>query len=127
MTDAQRQTQRFVYAPSPVHYSNVALVDPTDNKPTRIGFKFLEDGQKVRVSKRTGAIIPKPPVELKNEAKRTLNAKDTEPEYALLKTFDERTLNPLLLASQRHREWQLPNPFVFSGQGAEKQDREEKD
>ena len=37
--------------------SNVALVDPSDGKATRVGFKFLEDGRKVRFSKRTGELF----------------------------------------------------------------------
>lgn len=43
-----------------MHYSNVNLVCPLTNKPTRVGRKILEDGTKVRISKRSGAIIPKP-------------------------------------------------------------------
>ena len=39
----------------PMHVSNVAVLSPKDNKPTRVGYKFLEDGTKVRVCKRTGA------------------------------------------------------------------------
>lgn len=42
-----------------IHYSNVNLVDPMTGKPTRVFRKFLEDGSKVRVSKVSGAIIPK--------------------------------------------------------------------
>jgi large subunit ribosomal protein L24 len=38
----------------PMHVSNVAVLSPKDGKPTRIGYKFLEDGTKVRVCKRTG-------------------------------------------------------------------------
>ncbi len=45
-----------------IHYSNVNLVDPVTNKPTRITKKFLEDGTKVRVSKKSGAIIPRPEI-----------------------------------------------------------------
>ena len=37
-----------------LHISNVMLVDPKDGKPTRVGYKVLKDGRKVRVSKRTG-------------------------------------------------------------------------
>lgn len=37
--------------------SNVALADPKDGKPTRVGFKTLEDGRKVRVAKRSGETI----------------------------------------------------------------------
>jgi large subunit ribosomal protein L24 len=41
----------------PMHVSNVAMISPKDGKPTRVGYKFLEDGSKVRVCKRTGAEI----------------------------------------------------------------------
>jgi large subunit ribosomal protein L24 len=40
-----------------IHISNVAHVDPKSKKPTRIGIKFLKDGQKVRVAKRSGETI----------------------------------------------------------------------
>ncbi len=40
-----------------IHISNVAHVDPKDDKPTRVGFRALEDGRKVRVAKRSGEII----------------------------------------------------------------------
>jgi large subunit ribosomal protein L24 len=43
-----------------VHLSNVAIADPKDGKPTRIGFKFIgtgEDRKKVRVAKRSGVEI----------------------------------------------------------------------
>ena len=42
----------------PIHLSNLALEDPKDGKPTRVGFKTLEDGTKVRFAKRSGEIIP---------------------------------------------------------------------
>jgi large subunit ribosomal protein L24 len=38
----------------PIHVSNVAILDPTDNKPTRIGTRRHESGRRIRVSKRTG-------------------------------------------------------------------------
>ena len=38
----------------PVHVSNVAVVDPKDNKPTRVGVVRREDGRRIRVTKRTG-------------------------------------------------------------------------
>jgi len=40
-----------------IHVSNVAHLDPKDNKPTRVGFKLLEGGRKVRYAKRSGEII----------------------------------------------------------------------
>ena len=41
----------------PIHLSNLAIEDPKDGKPTRVGFKTLEDGTKVRVAKRSGQVI----------------------------------------------------------------------
>lgn len=41
----------------PVHLSNLAIADPTDGKPTRVGFKTAADGRKVRIAKRSGAEI----------------------------------------------------------------------
>ncbi len=41
----------------PIHVSNLALRDPKDGKPTRVGFKTLADGKKVRVAKRSGEVI----------------------------------------------------------------------
>ncbi len=42
---------------SPIQVSNIAHVDPKTNEPTRVGFKFLEDGRKVRFAKKSGEII----------------------------------------------------------------------
>ncbi|MBN41989.1 MAG: 50S ribosomal protein L24 [Alphaproteobacteria bacterium] len=40
-----------------IHVSNVALIDPDTSKPTRVGYKTLDDGRKVRFAKRSGEII----------------------------------------------------------------------
>ena len=57
----QRQTQSqeggMIRKEAPIHLSNLAVADPKDGKPTRVGFKFLEDGRKVRFSKRSGEVI----------------------------------------------------------------------
>jgi large subunit ribosomal protein L24 len=42
---------------APVHISNVALIDPDSNRPTRVRYKNLEDGRKVRVAARSGEVI----------------------------------------------------------------------
>ena len=39
----------------PIHISNVAIVDPKDKKPTRVGIRRGEDGGRMRVTKRSGA------------------------------------------------------------------------
>ena len=44
---------------SPLHISNVAVLDPETDKPTRVGARVLEDGRRVRVAKRSGAILDK--------------------------------------------------------------------
>jgi large subunit ribosomal protein L24 len=41
----------------PIHVSNLAHIDPKDGKPTRVGYKFLSDGKRVRVAKRSGEEI----------------------------------------------------------------------
>ncbi len=40
-----------------IHISNVALIDPKSSKPTRVGFKVMSDGKKVRVAKRSGEVL----------------------------------------------------------------------
>ncbi len=40
-----------------IHVSNVAHMDPSDDRPTRVGFKVLEDGRKVRIARRSGEVI----------------------------------------------------------------------
>jgi large subunit ribosomal protein L24 len=40
-----------------LHISNVAHIDPKDQKPTRIGYRLLEDGKKVRFAKRSGEVL----------------------------------------------------------------------
>jgi len=42
---------------SPIHLSNLSIADPKTGKPTRVGFKILDDGRKVRVAKRSGDLI----------------------------------------------------------------------
>ena len=57
----QRQTAQqeggIISKEAPIHLSNVALADPKDGKPTRVGFKFASDGRKLRFAKRSGAEI----------------------------------------------------------------------
>ncbi len=59
---------RMIKVERSIHYSNVNLVDPVTGQPTRVIRKYLEDGTKVRVSKKSGAIIPRP--EILKERKR---------------------------------------------------------
>ncbi len=47
----------IVQREAPLHISNLALEDPKDGQPTRVGFRFLDDGRKVRYAKRSGEVI----------------------------------------------------------------------
>ncbi len=49
----------IIEMPAPIHVSNVMLVCPKCNTPTRVGFTFLEDGTKVRKCKKCGEVIDK--------------------------------------------------------------------
>jgi len=57
----QRQTASeqggIIVKEGSIHLSNVAIADPSDGKPTRVGFRFEKDGRKVRVAKRSGDVI----------------------------------------------------------------------
>lgn len=56
----QRQTQTqeagIINKEAPIHLSNIAIADPKDGKPTRVGFK-IEGDKKIRVAKRSGVAI----------------------------------------------------------------------
>ena len=56
----QRQTQSqeggIITKEAPIHLSTLAVADPKDGKPTRVGFD-VRDGKKVRVAKRSGEVI----------------------------------------------------------------------
>ena len=43
---------------APIQLSNLGVEDPKDGRPTRVGFKIMADGSKVRIAKRSGEVIP---------------------------------------------------------------------
>jgi len=53
----QNQASGIITKEAPVHLSNLAVADPKDGKPTRVGFRINDDGNKVRVAKRSGEVI----------------------------------------------------------------------
>ena len=60
----QRPTQKIrqggiIEREGAIHLSNVMLVDPGSNKPTRVGMRALSDGKKVRVARRSGEMLDK--------------------------------------------------------------------
>ena len=54
---SQSQEGGIITKEAPIHLSNIALADPKDGKPTRVGFAIQKDGKKVRVAKRSGEVI----------------------------------------------------------------------
>ena len=57
----QKQTPQreggIISKEAPIHLSNIAVADPKSGKATRVGFKIMNDGRKVRVAKRSGVEI----------------------------------------------------------------------
>ncbi len=55
----QSQTQEagIINKEAAIQLSNIAIADPKDGKPTRVGFKVTDDGRKVRFAKRSGEVI----------------------------------------------------------------------
>ena len=53
----QNQQSGWIEIESPIHRSNVMLLDKKVNKPTRFGVRILKDGKKVRISRKTEEII----------------------------------------------------------------------
>ena len=50
-----QQNQEGLYTfEAPMHISNVMLVDPDSGEPTRVGYRFTDSGEKIRVSKKSG-------------------------------------------------------------------------
>jgi large subunit ribosomal protein L24 len=51
------ETGGIIVREAAIHVSNVTLLDPKSDKPTKVGFKFLEDGRKVRFARASGETI----------------------------------------------------------------------
>lgn len=105
----------YIATEAPLLLRDVALVDPSDRKPTEVEWKFTEDGDRVRVSLRTGRIIPKPVVERRDgivPQQWKDGPKDTSPEDTLektyvpsLKTLEEEVMEKLgIQENRRHKK-----------------------
>mmetsp|Transcript_34120 Transcript_34120/g.82505 ORF Transcript_34120/g.82505 Transcript_34120/m.82505 type:complete len:203 (+) Transcript_34120:115-723(+) len=92
--DPQRGTKdETIMTETSIHYSNVNLVDPVTGFPTKITYTYLEDGKKVRVSKRSGAIIPKPEVWKQAQMNNLIASEDSDTikdEDVWAVTYEER-------------------------------------
>ncbi|XP_039976885.1 probable 39S ribosomal protein L24, mitochondrial [Xiphias gladius] len=102
----------YIASEAPILLHNVTLIDPSDRKPTEVEWKFTEEGERVRVSVRTGRIIPKPVVERRDgivPEQWKDGPKDTSPEDTLektyvpsLKTLEEEVMEKLGIQENRH-------------------------
>lgn len=71
---------------SPIHASHVSLLDPVTNKPTQVIKRFSPEGDKVRISKASGHVIPKPEVlKLRKIPRRPVNPDHDTPAAEVLK------------------------------------------
>ncbi|XP_029299142.1 large ribosomal subunit protein uL24m [Cottoperca gobio] len=80
----------YIAGEAPLLLTDISLIDPADRKPTDIEWKFTEQGEKVRVSIRTGRIIPKPIVQRRDgiiPEQWKDGPKDTSPVDTLAKTY----------------------------------------
>ncbi|XP_048476383.1 probable 39S ribosomal protein L24, mitochondrial [Rhincodon typus] len=80
----------YIASESPLLIHDVSLVDPSDRKPTTVDWRYTEEGEKVRVSTRSGRIIPKPVFQRRDgivPEQWKDGPKDTSVEDALEKTF----------------------------------------
>ncbi|XP_047461839.1 probable 39S ribosomal protein L24, mitochondrial isoform X2 [Mugil cephalus] len=105
----------YIASEAPLLLRDVALIDPSDRKPTEIEWKYTEEGEKVRVSLRTGRIIPKPIFERRDgivPQQWKDGPKDTSTEDALektyvpsLKTLEEEVMEKMgIQETRRHRK-----------------------
>ncbi|KAL2517280.1 KOW domain-containing protein [Abeliophyllum distichum] len=81
---------------APLHVSNVQVLDPVTGKPSKVGYRYLEDGTKVRVSRGIGAsgsIVPRPDIlKIRTTPRPTVvGPKDTPLDLVSEKTYDAKT------------------------------------
>ncbi|CRG93630.1 50S ribosomal protein L24, putative [Plasmodium gallinaceum] len=84
---------KFVYIEKKIHYSNVQLIDNFLKTNTKVAIRYTDDNQIIRISKKSGIIIPWPKEKNKENENEEVeeNPLDTSPQEALKKTYDYKT------------------------------------
>ncbi len=104
--EEMQRRKKTIQKEYPIHVSNVSLIDPNLNEPCRTKTGYLEDGTKVRVSKKSGGIIPKPDrseMTYDNRTKtRETGIYDTKPEDVHEKTYKGEDLLKVQLEFQEY-------------------------
>ncbi|KAG7500338.1 hypothetical protein JOB18_016062 [Solea senegalensis] len=103
----------YIASEAPLLLRDIALIDPSDRKPTEVEWRYTEEGERVRVSVRTSRIIPKPIVERKDSIVPEQwkdGPKDTSPSDTLektyvpsLKTLEEEVMEKLGIQENRRQ------------------------
>lgn len=101
----------YIASEAPLLLSQISLVDPEDRKPTEVEWRYTEEGERVRVSLRSGRILPVPPQPRKDgivPEQWIDGPKDTSEEDALaktyqpsLKTFEEEIMDAMGIVETR--------------------------
>ena len=73
------QAGKIITYPAALNVSNVSLLDPESKQPTKVSRRFLEDGTRVRVGRRSGVVLPKPEWKRENIRRAAVGGKDTLP------------------------------------------------
>ncbi|XP_065297655.2 large ribosomal subunit protein uL24m [Dermacentor albipictus] len=81
--------------------TQVALVDPTDNKPTKVEWRYTEDGEKVRVSVRSGRILPIPLMAEETYDYKLKGAYAEQPKDTRAKELEKITFVPKLMTFEQ--------------------------
>jgi len=82
--------RKVVETEAPIYVSRVAIVCPETNRPSKVGYRFLEDGTKVRIARVSGAIIPRPAIlRQRRKGRNKDSAKCTAAEVVLERTFKD--------------------------------------
>ncbi|KJP88914.1 ribosomal protein L24 [Plasmodium fragile] len=84
---------KFVYIEKKIHYSNVQLIDDFLKTNTKVCIRYTDDNQVIRISKKSGIVIPWPSKKNKEDEFDDVeeNPLDTPPQEALKKTYDYKT------------------------------------
>jgi large subunit ribosomal protein L24 len=81
---------------APLHYSAVALVDPTTNQPTKVVVRKDDEGRRVRVARKSGAVIENAPFLVRRQARvpKADTVRDTPPDVVAAVSFSNDSLLP---------------------------------
>ncbi|AFZ79058.1 50S ribosomal subunit L24, putative [Theileria equi strain WA] len=84
-----------------IHYSNVQLIDPMLNCGTKVTIRYGSDNKPLRVSKKSGCVIPWPEKKSVDRGDLIEGEKDTKPEIALQRTYDYKKVSHTTISTKK--------------------------